>query len=104
MERLRVRLPAGPAGEFSSPKLTVCVDSYSVSVPPPCYRNGTLKTPVILPKVQVAGYTLTRIHVDPTKSEWADYAAVQAWCENLFGKRAHTQLVREQSATVVLAR
>ena len=23
----------------------------------PNYRNGTLKTPVILPKVQVAGYT-----------------------------------------------
>ena len=23
--------------------------------------------------------------LDPTKSEWADYAAVQAWCENLSG-------------------
>ena len=29
----------------------------SVPVPPPCYRSGTLKTPVSLPKVQVAGYT-----------------------------------------------
>ena len=34
-------------------ELTLC----SVSVPPPCYRSGTLKTPVILPKVQVASYT-----------------------------------------------
>ena len=30
---------------------------YLVSVPPPCYGSGTLKTPVILPKVQVAGHT-----------------------------------------------
>ena len=29
----------------------------SVSVPPPCYRSSTQKTPVILPKVQVAGYS-----------------------------------------------
>ena len=29
----------------------------SVSVPPPCYRNSTGKFPVILPKVQVAGYS-----------------------------------------------
>ena len=43
-------------GEFSSPGLSFCADSYSVSVPPPCYRNGTQKAPVILPKVHVAGY------------------------------------------------
>ena len=35
IERLRVRVPAGAAGEFSSPELTVYVDSYWVSVPPP---------------------------------------------------------------------
>ena len=28
----------------------------SVFVPPPCYRRITYKMPVILPKVQVAGY------------------------------------------------
>ena len=27
-----------------------------------CYHSGMLKTPVILPKVQVVGYTFTRIH------------------------------------------
>ena len=34
IERLRVRTQAGAAGEFTSPELTSCVDSYSVSVPP----------------------------------------------------------------------
>ena len=29
----------------------------SVSVPPPCYRSSTWKIPVILPKVQAAGYS-----------------------------------------------
>ena len=51
----RVRIPAEAAGECSSPELIFCADSYSVYVPPPCYRSGTLKTPIILPKVQVAG-------------------------------------------------
>ena len=55
IEKLRVRNLAGAAGEFSSPELTLCADSNSVSVPPPCYRSNTLKSPVILPKVQVAG-------------------------------------------------
>ena len=54
--KLRVRVPAGAAGEFFSPELTLCADSYSVSVPPPCYRSGTQKTLAILPKVQMAGY------------------------------------------------
>ena len=60
IERLRVRIPAEAAGEFSSPELTLSADFYSVSVPAPCYRSGTKNNnnkPVILPKVQVAGYT-----------------------------------------------
>ena len=28
-------------GRISSPDKTVCADSYSVFVPPPCYRSGT---------------------------------------------------------------
>ena len=39
IERLRVWVLAGAAGEFSSPELTLCADSYSGSVPPPCYRS-----------------------------------------------------------------
>ena len=31
--------------------------------------------------------------LDPTKSEWADYAAVRAWCGNLSGSK----LTRNQS-------
>ena len=36
IERLRYRVPAGAAGDFFffSPELTLCADSYSVSVPP----------------------------------------------------------------------
>ena len=33
IERLQIRIPTGAAGEFSSPGLTLCADSYSVSVP-----------------------------------------------------------------------
>ena len=41
IERLRVQIPAGAVGEFSSPESTLCADSYSVSVPPLCYCSGT---------------------------------------------------------------
>ena len=34
IERLQVRIPAGAAGEFSSPESTLCTDSQSVSAPP----------------------------------------------------------------------
>ena len=41
IERLRVRIPAGAVGAFSSPELTLCVGSYWVSIPPPpCYCSG----------------------------------------------------------------
>ena len=82
IERLRVRIPAGAAGEFSSPELTLCADSYSMSIPPQCYRSGTWKITVIMPKYR---WQVTPKHVytlDPTKSEWADYA-VQAQYGNM---------------------
>ena len=56
IKRLRIRIPAGAAGEVSSPEFTFCADSYSVSVfQPLCYRSATYKTQLILPKF--AGYT-----------------------------------------------
>ena len=58
IERLRVRIPTGAAGEFSSPELTLCDDTYSVSVPLLYYHAGMLKTPVILPSVGV------RLHIN----------------------------------------
>ena len=74
-ERLRVRIPAGAAGEFSSPELSLCWLLF-----------GVLSFPV-LPQWHVqdprhsANSVDGRLHaytIDPTKPEWADYAAVQA--------------------------
>ena len=45
IERLRVRIPAGAAGKFSSPESTVHADSYSVSVPPPVLPQWHVKDP-----------------------------------------------------------
>ena len=74
IERSQVRVLAGAVGEFSSPELTFCADSYSVSVPP-CVTTVACTSPVILPKMQVVGYIKTHVYtLDPTKSEWADYA------------------------------
>ena len=56
-ERLRIQILAGAVGEFSSPELTFHTESYLVPIPPLRYLSGTEKTPIILPKVQVAGYT-----------------------------------------------
>ena len=41
--RSRVRFLAEAVGDFSSPELTFCADSDSVSDSPPCYRSGTSK-------------------------------------------------------------
>ena len=65
-------------GRISSQELTLCANSYSVSVPPPCYRSGTQKITVILPKVQVASYPNYAYTLDLAKSEWADYTATLA--------------------------
>ena len=56
IERLRIRVPAGAVGEFSSLGLTFCADSYSVSEKERNKQTNKEK-PVILPKVQVAGYS-----------------------------------------------
>ena len=78
IEGLRVRIPAGAAREFSSPELTLRADSYSVSV--------TLRVTAVARKTprsfcQKCRWQVTPKHpytLDPTTSEWADYAAVQA--------------------------
>ena len=45
IERLRVRIPAGAAGEFSSPESSLCADSYSISVPTPVLPQWHVKDP-----------------------------------------------------------
>ena len=78
IEKLRVRIPAGAAVEFSSPEITLCADSYSGSVIPPCYRSGMQKTPVIFQNCRRHVITEHAHTLDQTKSELAGYAAVQA--------------------------
>ena len=86
IERLRVRIPAGAAGEISSPELTLCADSYSVSA-----RKRSWSF------CQKCRWQVTPKHadtLDPTKSEWADYAAVQVLCGNLSGNELTHNLSR----------
>ena len=83
IKRLRVRIPAGTAGEFSSPELTLNADSYSVSIlthviAVACKRPWSFCQKCRWQVMPKHAHTL-----DPTKSEWAEYAAVQAQCGNL---------------------
>ena len=57
IERSRVRVPAGTEGEFSSPGSNFSADSYYGIRFTPVLPQQHVKIPVILPKVQVAGYS-----------------------------------------------
>ena len=85
IEKLRVRIPAGAAGEFSSPELTCVLTLVRCPFHPRVTAVAHKRPRSYCQKCrwQVTpehGYTL-----DPTKSEWADDAAIQAWCGNLSG-------------------
>ena len=82
IEGLRVRIPAEAAGEISSPELTLCADSYSVSAPPSARKRPWS----FCQKCRWQVTPKTRI-LDPTKLEWAEYAAVQAYCGTLSGNK-----------------
>ena len=85
IERLRVRIPAEAAGEFSSPESTLCADSYSVSVPP---RVTALARKRPKSFYQKCRWQVTHKHaytLDLSKLEWADYAAVLAERGSLSG-------------------
>ena len=77
VERSRVRVPAGAAGELSSPGSTFCADSYfgirSTSVLP----QQHVKIPVILPKVQSACYIQTLMHLTYVTLHEMKYVT---WC------------------------
>ena len=69
IERLRVRIPAGVAGEFSSPELTFCAHSYSVFVPTVIVRKSPLSF------CQQCRWKVTPKHasaLDPAKLEGAN--------------------------------
>ena len=71
--------PGRSGGEFSSPESTLCADSYSVSVPPLRVTAVARERPRSF--CQKCMWQVTPKHaytLDPTESEWAVYAAVQA--------------------------
>ena len=79
-----------------------CPHSYLVSIPPhvsvvACKRPWSFCQKYKWQVTPKNTYTL-----NTAKLEWADYA-VQAQCGKLSGIQAHTQLIREHSATVVSA-
>ena len=81
IERLWVQIPAGAAGEFSFPELTFCADSYLVSwcLFHPCVTTVACKRPGHSAKK--CRWQVTPRHADtlyPMKTEWADYAVIQA--------------------------
>ena len=82
-------------GEFSSPESTLCTDSYSVSVPPPLLPQWHVKRPLsFCQKCRWLATPTDAYNFDATKSEWADYAAVQAQCGNLSGNELTRNLSR----------
>ena len=86
IERLRVRIPAGAAGECSSPELTLCVLTLTRCPFHPRVTAVARKRPRSF--CQKCRWQVTPKHaynLDPTKSEWADYAAVEAQCGSLSG-------------------
>ena len=104
IERLQVQIPAGAAGEFSSPESTLGADSYLVSVPPSCYCSGTQKTLLSLQKVQMAGNTETHIHPRPNGVGMGCLCCCPGIVWEPVRKQADTQIVRKHLATVVSAR
>ena len=98
IERLRVRIPAGAAEGFSSPESTLCADSYSVSVPLRVFAMARKRPRSFCQKCR---WQVTPEHaytLDPSKSEWADHAAVQAEFGNLSGN----ELTRNSSGNTRL--
>ena len=103
IERLPVRIPAGAAGEFSSPVLTLCADSYSVPVLPPVLPQWHVKDPGHSAK-SAGGRLHINTHTPLTQRSWSGLTmplsmrSVGTYQET----SSHaTQLVREHSATVV---
>ena len=65
-------------GEFSSPESTLCADYCPVSISPPMLPQWRVKDPGHSAKSAGGRLHLNTHTIDQMKSEWADYAAVQA--------------------------
>ena len=86
IERLRVRIPAEAAGEFSSPELILCADCYSVSVPHPELPLWHVKDPGHSAK-NASGRLHLNTHTPliQRNRDGLTMLAVQACCGNLTG-------------------
>ena len=97
IERSRVRIVAG---EFSDSELILCADSYSVSVPPP----GTAvarKNPSHSAK-SADGRLHLNTHIPLTQRSRSGLTMpLSRHSVGTYPEMAHTQLVREHSATVL---
>ena len=92
IESLRVQIPAGTTIEFSSRELMYVLSLTRCPSQP-------LVTAVVRKRTrsfcQTCSWQVTPKHaytLDPTKSEYADYATVQAWCGNLSGNELTSNL------------
>ena len=77
-ERLRVGIPAGTAGEFSSSVLILCADFYLMSIIPQITAVAHKRCPSFCQKCR---WQVTPEHaytLDSVKSDWVDYVTVQA--------------------------
>ena len=86
IERLQVEILAGVAGEFLQSQLFVLTLIRSLFHP--CVTTVALKRPWSF--CQKCRWQVTPKYIytlDPSKLEWADYAAVQAECGNLSGNK-----------------
>ena len=95
IERLRVRIPARAAGEFLL-QTKLCVPTLIRCSFHPRFTAVARKRPRSF--CRKCRWQVTPKHaytVDPSKSEWADYAAVQAECGNLSGN----ELTRNSSGS-----
>ena len=77
IKRLRVQNLAGAAGEFSSPELAFCADSYSVSVPLPATTVARKRPQSVCQKCKWQVTPKYAYTLDPTKLERA-FCTVQA--------------------------
>ena len=97
IERLQVRIPAGTAGEFLL-QSQLCVQTLIRCPFHPRVTAVARKRPRSF--CQKCGWQITPKHaytLDPSKSEWADYAVVQAECGSLSGN----ELTRNSSGNTL---
>ena len=88
---------------FFLPELTLCADSYSVSVPPPVTAVARRRSRSFCPKCRWQVTPKTRIHPWPDEVGVGRLCAIQAQCGNLFGNELARNLsgnIRPQSSQV----